>query len=118
VIQQYDREHGAERSAEAPTRRLAGQRTRKTSASARSPRRRAATSGALRRRACQPARRSRLIRTGLRTRPSRGASGVGTIPASGTYGSGPGSSGLSKYHPPGSPPSRPQPARREGSWNA
>ena len=57
VIQQYDREHGADRSGEAPARRLAGQRTtsarqaRKTGASARSSRRRATPSGALRRRA-------------------------------------------------------------------
>jgi hypothetical protein len=124
VIQQYDREHGGDRSAEAPTRRLAGQRAsssrqaRKTSASARSPRRRAAPRGALRGRARQPAGRFRLIGTGLLTRPSRGASGAGTIPASATYGSGPGSSCLSQCHPPGCPPSRPQPARREGSWNA
>jgi hypothetical protein len=61
VIQQYDRENGADRSAEGPTRRRAGQRAssarqaRKTSASARSPRRRVAPRGALRGRARQPA---------------------------------------------------------------
>ncbi|HEY7324307.1 MAG TPA: Lsr2 family protein [Streptosporangiaceae bacterium] len=52
VIQQYDREHGADR-AEAPTRRLTGKRSsssrqaRKTGAGARSPRQRAAPRGAL-----------------------------------------------------------------------
>jgi nucleoid-associated protein Lsr2 len=124
VIQQYDREHGADRSAEGPTRRLAGQRTsssrqaRKTGASTRSPRRRAAPRGALPGRARQPAQGPCPFGTGLLTRPSHGAAAAGTIPPSATYGSGPGSSCLSQYHPPGCPPSRPQPARREGSWNA
>jgi len=60
VIQQYEREQGAGRKGEAPSRRLAGQRSgssrqaRKTSGG-RSPRQRAAPHGALRTRVRQPA---------------------------------------------------------------
>lgn len=104
VIQQYDREHGADRPAEAPTRRVTGQRSgssrqaRKASAGARSPRQRGAPR-ALRRRARRPARRSRVTGTGPSGAASPGAPGAGTIPRSATYGSGPGSLCLSQYHP-------------------
>lgn len=60
VIQQYDREHGANRTGEGKSRRFAGQRTssarqaRKTSGG-RSPRQRAAPHGALRTRIRPPA---------------------------------------------------------------
>ena len=99
VIQQYDREHGADRAGEAPSRRLAGQRgssrqARKTSAGGRSRRQRAAPHGALRTRA-RPACWSCTTGTGVRSRPHC----AGTIPASATYGSGPGASCLSQYHP-------------------
>jgi hypothetical protein len=102
VIQQYDREHGAARAGEAPSRRLAGQRgssrqARKASAGGRSPRQRAAPHGALRT-GVRPACRSRATETGVRSRAAR-AHSEGTIPASATYGSGPGASCLSQYHP-------------------
>jgi nucleoid-associated protein Lsr2 len=66
VIQQYDREHGADRQAE-PTRRRAGQRSgpsrqaRKTGASTRSPRQRSAPRGALRRSARRPGPQARRL---------------------------------------------------------
>lgn len=100
VIQQYDREHGADRAGETPTRRLTGKRSgssrqaaRKTTAGRRSPRQRAAPRGALRRRARQPG----VTGTGRRSRRAP-ASGAGTIPSA-TYGGGPGSTCLSQYHP-------------------
>jgi Lsr2 len=106
VIEQYDREHGADRPAEAPTRRLTGQRSsssrqaRKTSAGARSPRQRAAPRGALASRAGPPACRPVPRQPGRvlgHCQPRE--PGPGTIAASGTYGGGPGSSCQSHYHP-------------------
>jgi hypothetical protein len=73
VIQQYDREHGADHPGEPRTRRIAGQRSassrqaRKTSAGSRSRRQRAAPRGKLRRHIRQPACRSRLNGTGCRS---------------------------------------------------
>src|SRR5215472_11502228 len=60
VIQEYELEHGADRAAEPPSRRLTGQRAsssrqaRKASAGGRSPRQRAAPRGALAGRAGPP----------------------------------------------------------------
>jgi len=102
VIQQYEREHGADRGGEAPSRRLAGKRgssrqARKTSAGGRSPRQRPAPHSALRTRV-RPAGRSCATGTGVRPREAE-AHCAGTIPASATYSSGPGASCLSRYHP-------------------
>jgi hypothetical protein len=106
VIQQYDRENGADRGAEPPTRRLTGQRSsssrqaRKASAGARSSRQRAAPRGALVSRAGPPV--SRLVPR--RPRPGRGhsqpgESRAGTIPASATDGGRPGSPCPSQHDP-------------------
>lgn len=106
VIQQYDREHGADRAAEPPTRRLTGQRSsssrqaRKTSAGARSSRQRAVPRGALASRAGPPV--SRLVpcqpgRVWGHSQP--GESCAGTIAANATDGGRPGSPCPTQHHP-------------------
>lgn len=103
VIQQYDREHGGDRTTEAPARRIAGQRSgpsrqaRKSSAGTRSPRKRSASRGALRGPARRPGRSSRH-RDGSSVTAGRWTSGAGTMPASATYGSGPELSCPSQCH--------------------
>lgn len=106
VIQQYEREHSTDRAAEAPTRRLTGQRSsssrqaRKTSPGARSPRQRAAPRGALGSRAGPPARRPLRRQPGPVLGHSQPwESGAGTISASATEGGRPGLSCLSQHHP-------------------